>query len=471
MAELRLYTVGLSKIEVKPDKMIGLGKTEQLTVAGILNNGRKVDLLTTTGAAVSYSSSDPNTLSVDETGKITGNKEGSADITVNATLNGVSISKTINLTVDIISDNSITTVESLSDIKVATGTNKEDLELPENVFITLGNLTTTSAAVTWDSGNPVYNGNSAGTYSFTGTLDIPKYITNPNNLQASVNVIVGDNNEEPKPDNPETEEIPVSVKIQGTERVGKTLKGEFLKENGTEFTTSASVTYEWYRLSSKDDNEAALVGEGKTYKLVSDDKGKYIKLVGIYGDYTFEDITGKIAKKSKSSSSSSSPSNNSSSSENNNSQENTSSTNNQTGPIVNGWENTTNNKRYINNGQPVTGWNQIDGAWYLMDQTGNVQIGWKEIDGEWYLLKNDGIMATGWQEVNNTWYFLKDSGAMAKGWIYLNGIWYFLKENGAMAVGWQQSNGEWYYLFNSGAMASNTVIDGYTVDESGAWVK
>ncbi|OOM82263.1 autolysin [Clostridium puniceum] len=369
---------------------------------------------------------------------------------------------------DVSSSIEVTNVDSIDDINVEKGTDKDEIRLAETIDVTLSDSTTTSAAVTWDSGNPVYNGEILGTYTFTGTLKIPKYITNPNNLQASVNVIVvGGNNEEPqsptKPDDSETEEVPVSVKIQGTERVGKTLQGAALMENGAEFTTSAGVTYEWYRLSSKDDYDGKLVGKGKNYKLVSDDKGKYIKLIGIYEDYTFEDITGKIAKKSTSS--------NSSSSLSNNSQENTSSPNNEADPIVNRWENTMNNKRYIKNGQPVTGWNQIDGDWYLMDSTGDVQIGWKQINGEWYLLKNDGTMATGWHQTNNTWYFLKDSGAMAKGWIHLNGIWYFLKDNGAMAVGWQQLNDEWYYLYSNGAMAVNTIIDGYSLNPNGAWVK
>ena len=35
----------------------------------------------------------------------------------------------------------------------------------------------------------------------------------------------------------------------------------------------------------------------------------------------------------------------------------------------------------------------------------------------------------------------------------------------------QKSNGTWYYLYSDGAMASNTVIDGYSLDASGAWIQ
>lgn len=94
------------------------------------------------------------------------------------------------------------------------------------------------------------------------------------------------------------------------------------------------------------------------------------------------------------------------------------------------WQNTLEGWRYIENGAAVTGWKQVNGSWYLMNSAGIMETGWKQVDGSWYFLKADGAMATGWQEVN----------------------------------------GKWYYLYSNGSMASSTVIDGYTVDENGAWV-
>ena len=95
------------------------------------------------------------------------------------------------------------------------------------------------------------------------------------------------------------------------------------------------------------------------------------------------------------------------------------------------WQNNADGWKYIKNGQSVIGWNQIYEYWYLMDSTGTMQIGWRQTSGTWYLLKTDGAMATGWQ----------------------------------------QTNGKWYYLYSNGAMASNTVIDGYTLDKSGALIE
>ena len=40
-----------------------------------------------------------------------------------------------------------------------------------------------------------------------------------------------------------------------------------------------------------------------------------------------------------------------------------------------------------------------------------------------------------------------------------------------MQTGWLNDNGTWYYLNSNGAMLSNTVIDGYQLNENGAYVK
>lgn len=85
----------------------------------------------------------------------------------------------------------VATVSSISDINVANGTSLGNVSLPSTVDITLSDNTTTSAAVTWDGGNPAYDGNTAGTYTFTGTIALPQGVTNPNDLKATVNVVVG----------------------------------------------------------------------------------------------------------------------------------------------------------------------------------------------------------------------------------------------------------------------------------------
>jgi hypothetical protein len=77
---------------------------------------------------------------------------------------------------------------------------------------------------------------------------------------------------------------------------------------------------------------------------------------------------------------------------------------------------------------------------------------------------------TGWSKADGTWRYYDNNGSMKTGWINDSGTWYFLDSSGAMKTGWINDNGTWYYLNASGAMASNTVIDGYTLDASGAWI-
>ncbi|MGV2794519.1 hypothetical protein GNF78_14970, partial [Clostridium perfringens] len=55
--------------------------------------------------------------------------------------------------------------------------------------------TNRSLGVTWDNGSPAYNGNTAGEYTFTGTL--AQDVSNPQGLIAKVKVVVN-----PKPAGP-----------------------------------------------------------------------------------------------------------------------------------------------------------------------------------------------------------------------------------------------------------------------------
>lgn len=118
---------------------------------------------------------------------------------------------------------------------------------------------------------------------------------------------------------------------------------------------------------------------------------------------------------------------------------------------VGAWKNTEQGWTYIKDGKSVTGWNLINGYWYLMDSIGIMQTGWQQVNGVWYSLNNDGSMAINWKQTN--------------------GYWYLLNNDGSMMTGWQEAYGKWYYLYSNGSMASNTEIDGFRVDASGAWVK
>ena len=127
-----------------------------------------------------------------------------------------------------------------------------------------------------------------------------------------------------------------------------------------------------------------------------------------------------------------------------------------------------------NNTQKKSGWVLENGSWSYIQEDGSKKIGWlQDTNGTWYYLQADGVMKTGWlQDVNGTWYYMQQNGAMKTGWLQdTNGTWYYMQQNGAMKTGWfKDVDGTWYYLDNNGAMLTNTVIDGYTLNSSGAWI-
>jgi len=84
----------------------------------------------------------------------------------------------------------VTSVDSISTISVPFGTDLSTLiasDLPTAVGVEMSDASSQDADVTWDGGSPTYDGNTAQTYTFTGTLS---GVANPSNLTASINVIV-----------------------------------------------------------------------------------------------------------------------------------------------------------------------------------------------------------------------------------------------------------------------------------------
>jgi len=370
----------------------------------------------------------------------------------------------------------------------------EDETLTANLKKEDGKEFTTSASVTyeWYRDGELIEGKTEKNYTITEAdkgKNITVKVVEYNIESARFHV---DEDEDSSP----VEEIttPAAVRIDGTRRAGNTLEAILLDEDGNKVTTSAGVTYEWYRLNSNESENGILVGKDKTYELTSKDKNHYIRLVASYGESIFEYVVGKIGKSSSSGSSSSSSSNSAESSTNNNlnvSSSNGNSLDTSSTTKIEGWTSSADNsQKYIKDGAPVTGWNKIEGSWYLMNPAGVMEIGWKQDGINWYYLKSNGVMATGWQKSSDNWYYFNDTGTMMTGWKQegdnwyyfkndgamattwekISDKWYLLKADGVMATGWQQSNGKWYYLYSDGTMALNTTIDGYRLDENGVCI-
>ncbi|MDO5516141.1 MAG: leucine-rich repeat protein [Clostridium sp.] len=128
------------------------------------------------------------------------------------------------------------------------------------------------------------------------------------------------------------------------------------------------------------------------------------------------------------------------------------------------------------------GWTYIEGYWYYADASGNMYRNQWYFNGyNWYYLSGDGKMYTGGPiDIGGVKYmFSYPNGEMMTGWQYdhLMRAWNYFNPvsdgtKGAMVKSkWVYTGGKWYYLKDNGNMARNTSIDGYYVDDSGAWVQ
>lgn len=92
--------------------------------------------------------------------------------------------------------------------------------------------------------------------------------------------------------------------------------------------------------------------------------------------------------------------------------------------------------------------------------------GWQYTGNQWKY-ENNGSYLTGWQNINAAWYYFDQNGTMMTGWQMIGGEWYYLRPDGSMAFD------QWvgaYYVGSSGAMAKNTWIGPYYVGADGKWI-
>ena len=102
------------------------------------------------------------------------------------------------------------------------------------------------------------------------------------------------------------------------------------------------------------------------------------------------------------------------------------------GPAFAEWIGTGSARAYILNGQVRTGWQQIDGKWYYLNEQGAPQIGWVKDGDKQYFCTASGEMVSGVVWINGkTYYFgTPDSGEMATGIVSIKGIPYTFENDG-----------------------------------------
>ena len=88
---------------------------------------------------------------------------------------------------------SIVSLEIFDDIETEYNSLLEYLGLPTTINAVLSDNSQFIFPINWDGGNPTFDGSVAGNYVFSGAISLPDNITNPNDLFATINVIVDEN--------------------------------------------------------------------------------------------------------------------------------------------------------------------------------------------------------------------------------------------------------------------------------------
>ena len=161
---------------------------------------------------------------------------------------------------------------------------------------------------------------------------------------------------------------------------------------------------------------------------------------------------------------------------------------NEKGDPLTGWQDI-DGKRYFfdrESGAMCTGWVADEGKMFYLDENGNITpgwfeyryfhedgsmaTGWTEIYGTRFYFLEDGLMATGWTEIDGSLYYFSEAGSLCTGWLELDGSHYYLTETGSKVSGWQELEESRYYFDENGIMQTGwTEVDGtrYYLNEDG----
>jgi len=143
------------------------------------------------------------------------------------------------------------------------------------------------------------------------------------------------------------------------------------------------------------------------------------------------------------------------------------------GMPVSGWQDIAGKTYYFSpeqNGAMATGWLEIDGERFYLDENGLKTIGWAELDHNRYYFDENGFMHTGWLDANEETFYFNEDGTMHTGWLDIQDGRYYLSEEGIMQTGWMETPEGLCYLSETGAVSSgwvDTEMGRYYIDEDG----
>ena len=143
-----------------------------------------------------------------------------------------------------------------------------------------------------------------------------------------------------------------------------------------------------------------------------------------------------------------------------------------------GWHTGLGSTQYYLDGQPLTGWQDIEGSRYYFNDSGILCTGWQTVGEETYYLGADGVMTTGWLDLDGNRYYLRTDGTLATGIEIIDHEAFFFGSDGAFSTGLVQKQGISYLHDDHGFIHPGWIeINGslYYGDENGTptygWAK
>ena len=121
----------------------------------------------------------------------------------------------------------------------------------------------------------------------------------------------------------------------------------------------------------------------------------------------------------------------------------------ETGQMKLGWSTIDGKKYYFEkDGHQTTGWRSLGGKkYYFVPKTGQMKVGWSTIDGKKYYFEKDGHQTTGWRSLGGKkYYFVPKTGQMKLGWSTIDGKKYYFEKDGSQTTGWRSLGGKTYYF-------------------------
>lgn len=130
----------------------------------------------------------------------------------------------------------------------------------------------------------------------------------------------------------------------------------------------------------------------------------------------------------------------------------------ETGQMKLGWSTIDGKKYYFEkDGHQTTGWRSLGGKkYYFVPKTGQMKLGWSTIDGKKYYFEKDGSQTTGWRSLGGkTYYFVPKTGQMKVGWSTIDGKKYYFEKSGIRFSGIRSIGGKKYYFQKNGELLTN----------------